>query len=99
MQIKLDNLGLALEISGDMRAAYEAMRKPVTDREYRENAIHDLSLRMIVSVLTNVLAEIGDKSVEDPSDYASRALMDIIKITPELLAEHMGHIGYGEAVN
>ena len=99
MQIKLKNLGLSLEVSGDMRAAYGAIQKPMTEREYKENAIHNLSLKMIVSVLMNVLADIEDKSVENPSDYASCALMDIANITPTLLAEHMGHIGYGEAVN
>jgi hypothetical protein len=99
MKIALENLGLSLEITGDMRATYEGFNKPMTDREYKENAIEDLTMRLVTSVLINVLTDIGQNNIEDPSDYAYRAMLDIANITPERIAQHMGHVHYGKSVN
>jgi len=99
MQIDLELLGVTLSTESDVRAAYEDFIQPVGEREYQERAIRHLAVMAMMRVFMFALKEIGDSNVEDPADFAYKAMYDATKITPELIAEHIGHSGYGEVLN
>jgi len=97
MKLNLEELGMVIDTGVDLRSVYEAFGKPASERQMNERVIRHLSMMTVLSVLLGALKEIGDERVDNPSDFAYKALHEALKFSPEFVADEIGYEGYGKA--